>query len=483
MSDKTQAHGRLKPQLHPKPDCHWWLEREGREIVRIRTDLIPVRIRCQKPLLLNLHRALGAERVEHIQLQHRSERPVRDARYVVREMEVPIPDGRRPSRGAARPQEAAKTGLPTLWEVSVDGSQLRRLLPGWNDPPSECCGSWTPDGKHYVFQATRRGGTHIWALRERGGLFASRSEPVQLTTGPMNFMRPLIAPDGKRIFAVGWQLRGELAQFDPQSGRFVAHPASLSAEWLAYARDGERIAYITYPEAQLWRSKRNGSDPFQLTFPPMRARRPQWSPDGRTIAFEGQVGEQPWKVYLVSPDGGAARALTTHDRLEASPTWSADGKYLAFSLPADAASLAPDRGIRIFDMQSRSESPLPGSDAVREPVWSPDGRYIASRSHDRRRLLLFNIATARWEELARPGFVLGEYWSGDGQFLHFHTMPPRIEFFRVDVRNRDVQRLGALQDRWVFGIAWPWVGVTPDGTPLYLRDQSIHHLYALDWVP
>lgn len=380
--------------------------------------------------------------------------------------------------------DLARTGLPSLWEVAIDGTQLRRLLAGWDNPRNECCGSWTPDGKYYVFQATRGDGTHVWALPERSRPFTNRSDPVQLTTGPMNFIRPLIDPDGKRIYAVGWQLRGELAQITPQSGESVAHPGSLSAEWVAYARDRERIAYISYPEAQLWRAKPDGSDQVQLTFPPMRARRPQWSPDGRTIAFEGQVGEHPWKVYLVSPDGGAARALTTHDRLEASPTWSADGKFLAFALGGDAVSFAPPKGIRVFDMHMRSETALAGSHTVREPAWSPDGRYIASISHDRLSLRLFNVATSRWEEFARPGVrILRSYWSTDSQFLYFQTMPPRIELFRVHIGNRDVQRVGALQDRWVFGMAWPWTGVTPDGSLLYLRDQSIHHIYALDWSP
>jgi len=53
-----------------------------------------------------------------------------------------------------------------LWEVALDGSRSKPLLPGWNKPSSECCGVWSPDGNWFVFQATRGGKTDIWSLAE-----------------------------------------------------------------------------------------------------------------------------------------------------------------------------------------------------------------------------------------------------------------------------------------------------------------------------
>ena len=48
-----------------------------------------------------------------------------------------------------------KAGSKSQWEILPDGSQLHRFLPGWNDPPNEGCGVWTPDGRYFVFQARR----------------------------------------------------------------------------------------------------------------------------------------------------------------------------------------------------------------------------------------------------------------------------------------------------------------------------------------
>src|SRR5262249_30910348 len=46
------------------------------------------------------------------------------------------------------------TPSSNLWEIDPDGSNLRRLLPDWNRPASECCGNWTRDGRYFIFQAT-----------------------------------------------------------------------------------------------------------------------------------------------------------------------------------------------------------------------------------------------------------------------------------------------------------------------------------------
>src|SRR5262249_10033151 len=51
-----------------------------------------------------------------------------------------------------------------LWEMRSDGSGIHPLLPGWNNPPNECCGNWTPDGRFYLFQSTRDGATNAWIV-------------------------------------------------------------------------------------------------------------------------------------------------------------------------------------------------------------------------------------------------------------------------------------------------------------------------------
>ena len=172
--------------------------------------------------------------------------------------------------------------LGSLWQVSVDGTNLHPLLPGWHTPPSECCGKWTADGKYFVFQSQG----NIWALAEKGNWFGKASgQPFQLTSGPMTFFSPLPSKDGKKLFVVGALARGELARYDTKSAEFVPFLSGISADSVSFSKDGQWVAYFSYPEATLWKSKLDGSQRIQLSYPPLAALLPRWSPDGKQIVF------------------------------------------------------------------------------------------------------------------------------------------------------------------------------------------------------
>ena len=111
------------------------------------------------------------------------------------------------------------------------------MLPGWKG--FYCCGNWTKDGKYYVFQSTSDSRTDIWALRERTGLFRKgNGEPVQLTAGPMDFRSP-VSSDGKRLFVIGQQPRGELLRFESKSRQFVPYLGGISAHDVDVSKDGQ----------------------------------------------------------------------------------------------------------------------------------------------------------------------------------------------------------------------------------------------------
>ena len=217
--------------------------------------------------------------------------------------------------------QTAHTPRTSLWEVAPDGKDLHPLLPGWNNPPSECCGSWTPDGRYFFFQSQRDGATNVWAIREGGSLFDKIShEPVQLTTGPTSTSTPVPSTDGKKMFVVTLQFRGELVRYDAASQKFAPYLSGISAMGVNLSRDGKWVTYVAYPEGTLWRSKADGSERLQLTFPPLFVLQPRWSPDGSRIAFYGRQPDKPFRVYTISAGGGGLEPSVPGDRDTCDPT-------------------------------------------------------------------------------------------------------------------------------------------------------------------
>jgi hypothetical protein len=150
----------------------------------------------------------------------------------------------------------------TLWEVSPEGANAHSLFKGWHNPSHECCGRWALNGRYFVFASQGA----IWALAEpRGLLRRAALQPVRLTSGAIPFSQALPSKDGKQLFAVGVAPRGEVVRYDERSKQFVPFLSGVSAEFVTFSKDAQFVAYVTYPDGALWRSKADGSDRLQLT--------------------------------------------------------------------------------------------------------------------------------------------------------------------------------------------------------------------------
>jgi len=373
----------------------------------------------------------------------------------------------------------SQTNATSIWEVKVEGGDLHSLLPGWNSPPSECCGSWTPDGKYFVFQSTHEGRSDIWALREAASFMkGGKSEPVQLTAGPLDFLGPMPSKDGKRLYVVGAQPRGELARFDAKAQQFVSYLPGLSVDSVSFSGDGQWAAYVAYPEGTLWRARADGSERLQLTFPPLRSYLPRWSPDGKQIAFQATTPGKPWAMYVTSAEGGNPQEVAPG---LGDPGWSADGKSLVYSDtppvfgPNDSGRVA----IHVMDLKTREVTTLAGSEGFYSPRWSPDGRYIAALRAGPETLVLFDFSTQKWVQLEQV--VVGfPSWSRDSKYIYFDSQGGDHAFYRVRISDHKLERLVSLKGLRLTGY-FSWTGLALDDSPLVLRDVGTQEIYAFDW--
>ncbi len=268
------------------------------------------------------------------------------------------PDGKRLRFTVEEPAKSSSS----LWETTTDTGDSHPLLPGWNVPAGEWGGIWTADGRYFLFNAERSGKTQVWAIREKSGLLRPAGPPVQLTTGPIESWTGAVSSDGRKLYVVGSQTRGELVRYDLKTRQWVAYRQGLSAEGLDFSRDGTRVVCVSYPEGELWCSRADGGGRLQLTTAPMRAALPRLSPDASKIAFAGRRPGQPWQIYLVPTEGGSPEPVIRMDRDLIDATWSPDGRSLAIGGVAGPGHLEQrPTEIYLVDLNSRELQTLIGS--------------------------------------------------------------------------------------------------------------------------
>jgi eukaryotic-like serine/threonine-protein kinase len=366
-----------------------------------------------------------------------------------------------------------------LWEARADGSHPQPVLAGWD----ACCGSWTPDGKYFVFASSRGGNWNLWAMREKGEWWRKTDpEPVRLTVGQMNSISPLPSTDGKTVFFIGSTPRGELVRYDLQKKSFVPYLPGLSADGLAFSRDGTRVAWITVPEGTLWQSKADGSDRHELTFAPMQASHPRWSPDGTQIAFSAQEPGKPVKIYIVPAGGGVSEQVTAGESSDGDPSWSPGGDELALGVYDSSDANAQQHPIQILNLKTREVTTLPDSKNYFSPRWSPDGRWLLALDEDTFALELYSFTAHTWEELTTLAAAYPN-WTPDSQCVLFSALrDAKQPYYRVCLSDRKPQLLVNLAEggQLVSGTFNYWTGVTPDGSILGIRDISVEEVYALD---
>jgi len=332
--------------------------------------------------------------------------------------------------------------------------------PGYHGP------TWSPDGRRLVYSSVK----HIWTLRLDG------SDPVTVfnheATSP-----PIWSNDGKHIF-FKWKSSGENPDVwwipVDRDGRATGAAKILTVGANAYnfsiAGDGKRLAYASgvYRE-NLWCLPIDTTrilsiaDAEQLTFEKQRMRSIAMSPDREWIAFSSNRGGM-WDIWIVNKSGKGLRQVTADSTNKNWPSWSPDGKRIAFSrrTPGSKADICV---ISVNGGLSTLLAPHPAGDYA--PTWSPDGKEIAFMSYRNGNADLWvvpaNGGEARQLTTHQARDVLPKY-SPDGKMISF--LSDRTGAFEIylladsNEEPRQLTRIGAAN--W-FDYTW-----SPDGKTIYL---------------
>jgi hypothetical protein len=371
------------------------------------------------------------------------------------------------------PGERSKT---RAWQVNVDGTHLRRIVP--EREQGQGAGGWSADGKRFYYCSL--GESAEIFVRTEPGLFGWMRKPVvsQLTTSGQFGSWPTVDPvDPRRLYVLGTIKRGETMRYDRRARKWVTFLGGLSAEDIDRSPDGQWMAYVKFPASELHKCRLDGSGDIALTSGVL-AINPHWSPDGKRIAFAGHPAatNEIWKLWLVSADGGDAAPY--HPEIESGfdTIWSRDGKRILMGQTSMTLATGESR-VKVLHLETGEVEEIPGGERIFSPRWSPDEKQLCGLRIGNLSLNLFDPAKNQWRELSKNivGFPI---WSSDGKYIYVRWQLGEI-VGRVEVATGRFEEIARLE----FGIGGKtgnWVGWTEDWDPLVLRDFSSVQVFRID---
>jgi eukaryotic-like serine/threonine-protein kinase len=335
------------------------------------------------------------------------------------------------------------TSQRDIWTIAATGGAplavTRDAALDWNP-------IWSADGKFLYFASDRGGSMNLWRIEIEEKMGKASGAPRALTTPSLSSGHFSISRDGREIayLALNELASVEKVPFDPSTGKTGPTVPLLRQSGALFSPDvspdGNWIVFRTVGgQEDLFLVRSDGTGLRKLTDDIHRDRGPSWSPDGKRVAFYSNRDEGKYEIWAINADGsGLTRLTKTSDRGTWFPFWSPDGKRIAY--PTGSGSFLID----VSAGPSRPPEPLapfpePGR-WFQVTSWSPDGRSLAGQgpvlANSREGgVVLYSLATHRYERLTERG--VKPIWLRDGRQLLFSADPEHIAL--LDARTKQTR--------------------------------------------
>jgi len=305
------------------------------------------------------------------------------------------PDGKWVAYTVSSVDVAGDKSDTDIWMASWDGARQIRVT---SSPEAENAPRWSPDGRYLSFLSSRPGkarGNQIWLLDRTGG------EAQQFTDVKGRISAYDWSPDSKRLLLVMTDRDPNEPDDTQAGGRGGANaPAPKPIVIDRYKFKQDVVGYLTQHPPRLYLYDVATKKAEALTAETLEPAAPSWSPDGRSIAFLGKEGKDAeryntWNVYVIEAGTGATpRQLTHYDGIKASasrgrPEWSPDGSRLVYLQTTGAKQSA-------YNMNRLAVVPLAGGEP-KVLADNLDRAASAPRFTRNGASVLFLVDDDRWE--------------------------------------------------------------------------------------
>ena len=163
------------------------------------------------------------------------------------------------------------------------------------------------------------------------------------------------------------------------------------------------------------------------------------------------------------------------------PTWSSDGKTIAFSyFPV------PDKlpRIEVIDLATRQISCDARGEGYYYPSWSPDGKYLVAMAENPARMALYSTATKTWKDLRAFSDRWGFWsWATDSNSLYMALFLGKAidGIYRMTIPRGEWEKLTGVEGINPGNPTEQFVSITREGQPAVMSRTGAAQIYLLHW--